>query len=84
MKPAKNGEAKRWDKISSKKNPMSAAGTDPTMIKRTNLKNPLWNFRDISPEDDDDGDKSSKVKHNIEEKLWPFNAEEALENYQMA
>ncbi len=37
MKPATSGEAKRWEKISSKKNPISAAGTDPTMIKRTNL-----------------------------------------------
>ncbi len=37
MKPAKSGEAKRPEKVSSKKIPISAAGTDPTMIKRTNL-----------------------------------------------
>jgi len=87
MKPAKNGEAKSHNDQEDQPHlsgPAKGGGKTPRSLGSTqDRKNPLWNFRDISPEDQDYGDESSKVKHNIKEKLWPFNAEEALENYQM-
>jgi hypothetical protein len=47
MKPAKRGEAKRPETVSSKSNPIIAAGTVPTMISMANL--PCVDFQRADP-----------------------------------